>query len=91
MELPFIGEVSLKVGIIVGTVLLAVFLHISMNAGTPAAAKLSDDAFDSLVDDGSGWAEDEGGEDKEAEAAAAKKATAAAATDVSMRLIFLRP
>ena len=79
MELPFIGEVSLKVGIIVGTVLLAVFLHISMNAGTPAAAKLSDDAFDSLVDDGSGWAEDEGGEDKEAKAAAAKKATAAAA------------
>ena len=79
MELPVLGEIGLLNAAIVGfTVLIALLLHLSMNAGGSAGTRLDDGAFDSLVNDADG---DDGGWDDDGEVEIQKKTMADAKAD----------
>ena len=66
MELPVLGEISLlNAGIVGCTLLVALLLHLSMNAGgSSAGTRLDDGAFEALINDDAdadsngGWDDD---------------------------------
>ena len=86
MELPVLGEISLlNAGIVGCTLLVALLLHLSMNAGgSSAGTRLDDGAFEALINDDAD-ADSNGGWDDDGEVEI-QKATLADARADSARL-----